>query len=345
MRLPCGFPRVKTPKRWQSIQHPVAPVGPSAAMWGSTRRAPIGRCPPTQRGRLLKIKQHRPLEGTPVTAHLVVRVDRHWYAVLVGETLPQDALGAAHPSPTQGEHPAIGLDGGRKVFLADSAGGMVETPRPSRRGQKRLAPAQRRGCRRHTGSHRRRCRKAGREVACKPLTMSRPRRDFHVTTPTRSAAGYRRLCVCVCECVCVCVCVCGEDRHGGGMVRNHQLATSMHDARGSAFLDRLSDTAERAGHQVIRVPARFTTQNWRRCGAYVQKSLSVRTPICPCGGVVEDRAVNAASNLLQAGAPPSGTASRWAPGCTEQPPALAVGSCHQPIVRVKQEEIRSEIGC
>ena len=63
----------------------------------------------------------------------------------------------------------------------------------------------------------------------------------------------------------------------------------------------------RAGHVVVRVPAHFTTQRCRRCGKYVQKSLSVRTHLCPHCGLVEDRDVNAAKNIVQAGAPPSGT--------------------------------------
>src|SRR5258708_4758505 len=69
----------------------------------------------------------------------------------------------------------------------------------------------------------------------------------------------------------------------------------------SVFLDILTDQAERAGHVVVRVPARFTTQKCSRCGEYVQKSLSVRTHICPFCGLVEDRDVNAARNILQAG--------------------------------------------
>ena len=112
---------------------------------------------PAKLGRLLKIKLHRPLEGTPVTAHLVLRADNHWYALIVCETTPQDEHGDAHPdAERQCEHPAIGLDVGLKVFLADSEGGMVENPRHYRRGQKRLAHAQRTVCRRKKGSHRRR---------------------------------------------------------------------------------------------------------------------------------------------------------------------------------------------
>ena len=111
------------------------------------------------------------------------------------------------------------------------------------------------------------------------------------------------------------------------MVKNHHLAKSIHDASWSAFLDILTDKAERAGHVVVRVPARFTTQKCSRCGEYVQKSLSVRTHICPSCGLVEDRDVNAAKNILQAdygvaiqaGAPPSGTGADGLPGELRSP--------------------------
>src|SRR5260370_14067063 len=100
----------------------------------------------------------------------------------------------------------------------------------------------------------------------------------------------------------------------------HERAKCNYDASWSPFLGNLEDRAERAGHQVIRVPARFTTQKCHRCGTYVQKSLSVRTHICPSCGLVEDRDVNAAKNILQAGmqlvqagAPPSGTGADGLP--------------------------------
>jgi putative transposase len=70
---------------------------------------------------------------------------------------------------------------------------------------------------------------------------------------------------------------------------------------------------------MIRVPARFTTQKCSRCGEYVQKSLSVRTHICPYCGLVEDRDVNAAKNILRAGAPPSGTGADGLPGELRSP--------------------------
>jgi putative transposase len=297
--MPVGFPRFKTPNRWHSIQLRQYETHRDVWLDEDGKHLHV----PAKLGRLLKIKLHRPLEGTPVTTHLVLRADNHWYALIVCETTPQDAFGKVHPEQAECAHPAIGLDVGLKVFLADSDGGMVENPRHYRRGQKRLAHAQRTVCRRKKGSHRRR--KANREVACMHLKIGRQRRDFHFKTAQQYVERYSRICV--------------EDLNVTGMVQNHHLAKSIHDASWSAFLGILDDKAERAGHQVIRVPARYTTQKCSRCGEYVQKSLSVRTHICPSCGLVEDRDVNAAKNLLRAGAPPSGTGADGLPGELRSP--------------------------
>jgi putative transposase len=305
--LPVGFPRFKTPNRWHSIQLRQYAISRDVWLDDDGKHLHV----PAKLGRLLKIKLHRPPEGTPVTAHLVLRADNHWYALIVCETTPQDEQGIVHPERTACEHPAIGLDGGLKVFLADSEGGMVENPCHYRRGQKCLAHAQRTVCRREKGSHRRR--KAKREVAIKHLKVARQRRDFHFKTAKRYTEQYSRICV--------------EDLNITGMVKNHHLAKSIHDASWSAFLDILTDKAERAGHVVVRVPARFTTQKCSRCGEYVQKSLSVRTHLCPSCGLVEDRDVNAAKNIvqaglrgaIQAGALPSGTGADGLPGELRSP--------------------------
>ena len=91
------------------------------------------------------------------------------------------------------------------------------------------------------------------------------------------------------------------------MVQNHSLAKSIMDASWGAFLDILTDKAARAGHEVIRVNPRYTSQKCHQCGEVVQKSLSVRTHICPFCGYIADRDVNAAKNILsKAGAQPSG---------------------------------------
>lgn len=222
--LPCGFPRFKSANRWHTIQ--LRQYATSRDVWLDEDGKHLHV--PAKLGKLLKMKMHRPLEGTPVTVHLVLRADGHWYALIVCETAPQDAFGAAHPSQVTCEHPAIGLDMGLKVFLADSEGGIVENPRHYRTGQKRLAVAQRISDRRTKGSHRQR--KAKREVAKQHLKIRRQRRDHHFKTAKHYAERHS--------------CICVEDLNITGMVRNRHLAKSIHDASWSAFLDILEDKAE-----------------------------------------------------------------------------------------------------
>jgi len=130
----CGFPRFKTPNRWHSIQLRQYAVSRDVWLDEDGKHLHV----PAKLGRLLKIKLQRPLEGMPATAHLVLRADGHWYALIVCETMPQDAVGETHPAQTACAHPAIGLDVGLKVFLVDSDGGLVENPHHYRRGQKHL---------------------------------------------------------------------------------------------------------------------------------------------------------------------------------------------------------------
>src|SRR5439155_25618419 len=127
----------------------------------------------------LKIKLHRPLEGTPKTVHLVHRADGHWYALIVCETEP-----CPSHAPSECSHPDIGIDVGLKSFLTDSEGNTVENPRFYRTSQKTLRRKQRTIARRKKGSHRRR--KAARSTAQTHLKIKRQRRDFH----SKTAGGY-----------------------------------------------------------------------------------------------------------------------------------------------------------
>jgi len=282
--VPCGFPRFKTPNRWHSIQ--LRQYATSRDVWLDADEKHLHV--PAKLGLLLKIKLHRPIEGTPKTAHLVLRADGNWYALIVCEPAEHEQSRAFDQPCT---HADIGLDMGLKVFLADSNGQTVANPRHYRTSQRTLRRKQRQLCRRKKGSHRRR--KAARNVAKTHLKIKRQRRDFLFKTAKPYAEGYARICV--------------ENLNINGMLQNQSLAKSIADASWGTFIEILADKAARAGHQVVKVPARFTSQKCHRCGEIVQKSLSIRTHLCPSCGYVEDRDVNAAKNILQAGAPPSGT--------------------------------------
>jgi putative transposase len=192
--------------------------------------------------------------------------------------------------PTECSHPEIGLDVGLKVFLADSEGHTVENPRFYRTSQKTLRRKQRMIARRKKGSHRRS--KAAKSTAQTHLKIARQRRDFHYKTAKQYAEHYQVIAV--------------EKLQILNMVHNHSLAKSILDVSWGAFLDILEVKAESAGHQVIRVNPRFTSQKCHHCGEIVQKSLSVRTHLCPFCGYVADRDVNAAQNILKIARPGHG---------------------------------------
>jgi putative transposase len=275
----CGFPRFKKPNHWHSIQ---------LRQYGNDKnRRDVMLTPdskhllvPTKLGTSLKIKIHRPLEGTPKTAHLVLRADGHWYALIICEIAPP-----YEHKPSGCDHTPIGIDVGLKFFLTDSEGNTVENPHYYRTSQHTLRRKQRQMCRRKKGSHRRR--KAARNVAKTHLKIKRQRRDHHFKTAKKYADMHSVIVV--------------EDLNIDGMVKNHHLAKSISDAGWGQFLDILSAKAENAGHRVLRVNPRFTSQKCFRCKEMVQKSLSVRTHHCPFCGYIADRDKNAAQNILESG--------------------------------------------
>lgn len=273
-----GFPRFKSGNQWHSIQ--LRQLGIDFMPNGRVLKVPA------KLGSTIKIKMHRPLTGMPKTCYLVKRADNHWYALIVCEQ-PEGSCDLLHPDD---DRPAVGIDVGLKVFLADSNGNTVENPRFFRTSQATLRRKQRRLSTRTKGSHRR-C-KMARSTAQTHLKIERQRRDFHFKTAKRYADAYSTIVV--------------EDLNLRGLARS-KLAKSILDAAWGAFLIILIYKAASAGGQVIRVNPRYTTQKCSKCGEYVQKSLSVRTHICPSCGYVADRDVNAAQNILKAGAPPSGT--------------------------------------
>ena len=280
-----GFPRFKSGNQWHSIQLRQFARGKDVWLDGRLLRVPA------KLGSAIKIKRHREIEGSPKTCYLVKRADGHWYALIVCE-LPVSE-DRSHPAD---DRPAVGIDLGLKVFLADSEGNTVENPRFFRTSEVTLRRKQRRLCARKKGSSRRR--KMAREVAKTHLKIERQRRDFHFKTAKHYADAYQTIVV--------------EDLNVRGLARS-RLAKSILDAAWGAFLTILSCKAASAGGQVVRINPRLTTQKCSRCGEVVQKSLSVRTHICPWCGYVADRDVNAAENILKAGAPPSGTVADGSP--------------------------------
>ena len=109
-----------------------------------------------------------------------------------------------------------------------------------------------------------------------------------------------------------------EDLRVSNMLKNHHLAKAIADASWSTFKTLLCNKAEEAGCRVVEVPPHFTSQRCFNCGEIVQKSLSVRTHVCPHCGYVEDRDVQAAKNILRKAR--TGPSGDKVGGCAEPSP-------------------------
>lgn len=89
-----------------------------------------------------------------------------------------------------------------------------------------------------------------------------------------------------------------EDLTVKNMVKNRCHSRRISDAGWAAFRLVLTNTAARRGATVVAVDPRWTSQECSGCGDIVPKDLSVRIHDCPKCGLVIDRDVNAARNIL-----------------------------------------------
>jgi len=178
--------------------------------------------------------------------------------------------------------PKVGIDVGIEKFAACSDGKTVANPRHLQKTEKRLRHAQKALSRKQKNSNNSRKQKL--KLAKLHARIRNQRRDF-LHKQSRKIAN-------------TCSLIAVEDLNVRGMVRNHHLAKSISDASWSEFLAMLCYKAEEAGGRVVKVNPRETSQQCSSCGTKVSKDLSVRIHRCPSCGLVLDRDVNAARNIL-----------------------------------------------
>jgi putative transposase len=207
----------------------------------------------------------------------IVRRPSGWYLQCVCD----DILDKKLPVNTN----AIGLDVGIKSLVTDSNGGVTENPKFLNKSLRKLRVAQRRITRRKKGSNRRK--KACRIAARIHERIHNQRQDYLHKVSRSYVNNYGTIVV--------------EDLNIGGMVQNHCLARSIHDASWNILVGLISYKAEEAGRRLVKINPAYTSQKCSECGNMVMKSLSVRTHTCPHCGYTDDRDVNAAKNILRLG--------------------------------------------
>ena len=265
-----GFPRFKSRNRFHSIEYTYGD-GCKLRQNEHGRRSFY-----IQNVGEIRMCYHRAIPDEAKIKHVVIKqVGERWYACLMLD-LPEPR---ARQNPTGQQ---VGIDVGLKNLAAFSTGELIENPRWLRESLNKLRRLQRHASRQVKGSNRQR------ETYCLIARLhervSNQRTDFLHKVSNNLVEENDLIAI--------------EDLSLGFMNRNGRLSLSSHDAGFGLFRQMLEYKAESAGIQVIAVNPSNTTQACSGCGNIVQKNLSVRIHECHNCGLVLDRDVNAARNIL-----------------------------------------------
>ena len=225
-------------------------------------------------------------EGKIVGLRLVRQADRWWahFLVEIGEAP------AVKPSNN-----GIGIDVGLRIFATLSDGTQVEHPRFLRAGMDQLRVVQQIVSRKRKGSKNRR--KAKLFLSRVHEKIRNRRRDFVFQTVATLAGDYDGFAV---EKLDIREMVSTESSPEGiGKKSARGLRRGIMDSAWSMFVEQLVNKAEEAGLPVVRVDPKGTSQRCSCCGSLVRKTLRDRVHECHACGLVLDRDLNAARNILQ----------------------------------------------
>ena len=263
----AGYPRFKSRDRFASYTFPVWRDGCHLTEQGRLKVQGIG---------IIKLKTHRPIAGEIKTLTLKCDAGK-WYACF------STILDIESPMP---QSEAIGIDVGLYSFVALSDGQLVDNPRNLRVGLAQLRRCQRKVARRKKGSSNRR--KAVRLLQKVHAHIRNQRSDFQHKLSRQLTDNYGLIAV--------------EDLNIKGLSRG-MLARSVNDAAWGSFLAKLAYKVEETGGQLVKVNPNGTSQVCSRCGCLPDspKNLADRIHSCSHCGLVIDRDVNAARNILRLG--------------------------------------------
>jgi putative transposase len=237
----------------------------------------------------VRIRLHRPVQGTPKTCTIVKKADG-FYAHLVC-ALPDKA-----PADDVDPGRRAALDLGVEALMTLHTGERIANPRHLRRAARKLRAEQRALARKRKGSRRRA--KQRERVAKAYLKVARARRDYLHKQARMLAERFRFIAV---EDLTVATMVRsakGTVAHPGSRVRQKTgLNRSILDASWGELLQMLDYKLAERGGRLVPVSKDGTSQVCSGCGAHVPKPLSQRSHECPDCGRRLHRDHNAAINI------------------------------------------------
>ncbi len=228
----------------------------------------------------LAIVWHRPLpDGCKPSSVTITKdeAERYFVSILVEEDI----------KPLEVTPKTVGLDLGLKSMVITSDGQTYGNPKFFTQEEKKLARAQRRHAKKQKGSKNRA--KARLKVARIHKKIADHRRDYQHKLSTQTIRENQVVCI--------------ESLQVKQMVQNHCLAKAISDVGWSELVRQLEYKAAWYGRTVVKIDKWYpSSKRCFDCGHLLDSlPLGVRVWTCPACGMVHDRDVNAAKNILAAG--------------------------------------------
>jgi len=227
----------------------------------------------------VKIKTHRPIEGTIKTCTVRCAPTGKWFITFT--------CNLEHKPVKPSIDPAIGIDMGLTSFATLSNGEQIENPRFFKQEEKALTKAQRKLSAQEKASKSRA--KAKKIVARTHERINWKRHNFVHQESRKLVNRFNTIAV--------------EDLSINDMKKGNfcSINKSIGDAAWRMFLDLLSCKAEWANRRAIKVNPSYTSQTCSRCHNRHKLKLSDRVYHCPICSLSLDRDENAAINILGLG--------------------------------------------
>lgn len=268
----AGFPRFRNVARYDSFTFPQSGFSVSG---NKLTLSKIGT---------VKLKLSRQIVGKVKTLTIKNECGK-WFAIFTVET-------SIEPLPKTGEE--VGLDAGIACFLKLSDGSDVDNPRFAENLQKQLRVVQRSVSRKKKGGKNRK--KAVLKLRKIHQKIKNCRADFQHKTARFFVNNFDLICI--------------EKLKVSNMLKNHCLARVISDVSWSSFYQILSNKAEEAGRELVKVPAQFTSQTCSNCGHCEKANRKTQADfVCLKCHFSINADHNAAINILRLGK--SALGSKW----------------------------------
>ena len=195
-----------------------------------------------------------------------------WYVSINCEVLDR---------PRESQSGAVGIDMGLKELATLSDGYVVDNPRCYKKMERRLAHLQRKLARQKKYSNN--YKKTKLRIARLHKRIADKRKDHHHKATTAIAGKYGVVFL--------------EDLNVVGMAKNRSLAKAVQDAGMSLFVEQLGYKTK-----AVKIDRWYPSSKTCSCCGHVKPMpLNLRIYECPSCGMVMDRDMNAAVNILNVG--------------------------------------------